>query len=657
MSRKKKTQETKPTVSSPAAEDISSIFGPEGRIFTVIASPEFRPGQKEMAERARDFFDSGGFAVIEAGTGVGKSLAYLVPAVLSGKKTIVATATKNLQDQLLDQDIPMLKSLTGANPSVALLKGRRNYLCLRKYRALSRQRSLFAESGELLSEFLAWGSLTKTGDRAELSTLPENLPFWEEFSAHPDACLGGRCPVFSECFLVRARTRAAQSDLTVTNHHLLLTDLALRGQFSTGLLPEVDFLILDEAHNLEEIASEILGLTFGQADLRRLLGQAQKIVLEKPDNLWGSILSRVESAWHNLSHIFPAEDFRRRLDQEKQAEMVKAEGQLLAEALRSLSSRVKILKVKPAAEEDLPLISEQAERTAIALETIVWREEPGQIFWAERRAQSLTLHATPVEISSELQEKLYPVYPNILFTSATLSTPGRNQADFSYFRSQLGLPEEIEAHSFPSPFDFQTQALLYLPQSMPEPNQPSYPEALAQEMEKLVQASRGRAFLLFTSFANLNYVATFLEGVIPFPILLQGEAPKSELLRLFKEKGNAVLLATYSFWEGVDVPGESLSLVVIDRLPFDVPSEPIIEARIEKIREDGGDPFSSYQLPSAVLLLRQGVGRLIRRKTDRGVIALLDPRLRTKGYGKIFLKSLPPMTAVNDVADVKKFFK
>jgi len=609
-----------------------------------------------MAERAREFFASGGFSVIEAGTGVGKSLAYLVPAILSGKKTIVATATKNLQDQLLDQDIPMLKSLTGTNPNVALLKGRKNYLCLRKYRALSRQRSLFSESGEMLSEFLAWGSLTKTGDRAELSTLPDNLPFWEEFSAHPDACLGGRCPVFTECFLMRARTRAAQSDLIVTNHHLLLTDLSLREQLSAGLLPEVDFLILDEAHNLEEIASEILGVTFGQADLRRLLGQAQRIILEKPDNLWGSILSRVENAWKIFSSLFPLEDFRRRLEPGKSAETVKAEGQILAEALRALSSRVKILKVKPAGEEDLAPLSEQAERTAIALETIIWREEPGLIFWVERRAQFLTLHATPIEISSELQEKLYPLYPNILFTSATLSTPGGSQADFSYFLSRLGLPEEIEAHSFPSPFDFQTQALLYLPRSMPEPNQPSYPEALAQEIEKLVQASRGRAFLLFTSFANLNYVATFLEGKIPYPILIQGEAPKAELLRLFKEKGNAILLATFSFWEGVDVPGESLSLVVIDRLPFDVPTEPIIEARIEKIRENGDDPFRHYQLPAAVLLLRQGAGRLIRRKTDRGVIALLDPRLRTKGYGKIFLRSLPPMPMVSDVEEVRKFF-
>lgn len=630
-------------------------------MFQVISNPEHRSGQEGMAEKVLSFLREGGISVIEAGTGIGKSLAYLIPSALSRKKVIISTATKNLQDQLISQDIPLLREITGISPRVTVLKGRQNYLCRRRFKMFTRQTTFpFPDAGAYLAELAAWASLTETGDRAELASLPEEFPLWMEISAHPDTCLGHRCPLVSECFLLRARNRAQSSEFVITNHHLFFTDLAIRDFSPHGLLPEVETVIFDEAHHLEEIAGDVLGISLGTTQLRRYLFRVRLISAAQRDSRIDSALTQIENSWEQINRSLPAGEYRRRIDAQWFPNEADDDLEAISGELRSLSTRLKSISPPEELEEEFGLLTLQAENLAENLTALRRREAPNKVFWAERRGTALTLHASPIAVREELEERLYPLYPNLLFTSATLSTPHRKaaaQADFSYFRSRLGISPDASAISFPSPFDFRSQALLYLPAGIPEPNDPSYPDHLGRELEKLITASRGRAFLLFTSFTNLNSVATFLDGKTPYPTFRQGDAPKPELLRMFKSEGNAVLLASMSFWSGVDVPGEPLSLVAIDRLPFDVPDEPIVQARIERIRSEGKDPFYSYQLPAAVLGLRQGIGRLIRRKSDRGVIAVLDPRIRTRGYGKMFLRSLPDMPVARNIQQVEKFFR
>ncbi|TCT21267.1 ATP-dependent DNA helicase [Thiobaca trueperi] len=630
--------------------DLSHIFGSQGLLAERVPGFAFRAQQQAMAERIAAVLEAGGVLICEAGTGTGKTFAYLVPALLLGRKTILSTGTRNLQDQLFHRDLPLIRAALGLPVSAALLKGRANYLCRHRLNlALEDLTGLDLALRAHLGQVRDWSKATQRGDIAELS-IPEDAPVWPAVTSTTDNCLGQDCPEWQGCHLVAARREAQAADLVVVNHHLLCADLALKDEGFGEILPGADCFVIDEAHQLPETASSFFGISLSS---RQLLDLARDTELEArheagdvpelPDRA-----ARLRRATQDLRLGLGDADRRgpwRELDAEsgvqRALETVERRLSALADALKATAGRGKGLDACLARAKDL----------LGRMHTLTAAETADSVRWFETQGRGFRLHQTPLEVADLFREQIGQGRTAWVFTSATLAV-GQG---FAHFSRQLGI-EEALTERWDSPFDYPHQALWFVPRGLPQPSEPGYNRQVLELACEVIGYSRGRAFLLFTSHRALRETAAGLEGRIEYPLLVQGTAPRAELLERFRELGNAVLLGTSSFWEGVDVRGEALSCVLIDRLPFASPGDPVLAARIDALRQRGGNPFRDYQLPQAVIALKQGAGRLIRGSEDRGVLVVCDPRLLSKSYGQTFLDSLPAMARTRQIEDVRAFF-
>jgi ATP-dependent DNA helicase DinG len=610
---------------------MKEVFGPGGALERALPEYEPRPEQAALAGAVEHALATGEHLVAEAGTGVGKSLAYLLPALESGQRVVVATATKALQEQLLHQDVPIAARALGRELTVAVLKGRQNYVCRRQLQGF--QPFLMAEGRDARAweAMQGWLDETETGDRAELELEPSEA-LWAELAVGGDRCAGRRCPFVSACFAEAARDRAGEADIVIANHALYFAHVASGG----GVLPEHDAVIFDEAHRLEESAASWLGGRVSRVGVRRLALDVERACRDAQKPLPARQLDRVERSSERLLRAVAPAAGRKRLRE------VPAEPALvLVDALGDLASALE------GQGEDLDGLARRALGVSAQVEACLEAGEHERVVWSEPDA----LAWAPVDVSGELRERLWEDGPTTVLVSATLTTG----EDARFVRRRLGLDHAREA-VVGSPYDFAEQALLYLPKAMPDPRSDSFIDRAADEIVSLLALSEGRALVLTSSYRALDAYRERVRGRVPYDVLVQGEAPRERLLERFRTEVGSVLLATSTFWQGVDVPGESLSLLVIDKLPFSAPGDPLHEARCEAVERVGGDWFMDYALPTAVLQLRQGFGRLIRGHTDRGVVAILDPRLRTKGYGRAFIAALPRCPVAEDPAAVAAFF-
>ncbi len=632
-------------------QSITEVLGPEGPFARLLDGFAPRAQQQAMAEAVATALDEGSTLVAEAGTGTGKTFAYLVPAILSGGKVIISTGTKNLQDQLYHKDLPLVRKALGVACDTALLKGRGNYLCVHRLElALDEGRFASRTLGRQLQEVRKWVSRTDSGDIAELTELPEDWSLWPQVTSTADNCLGSDCDYWDECFLTQARRRAQEADLLVVNHHLLFADMALRDEGFGELLPGANAFILDEAHQLPETASSFFGIGVSANQIWELCRDAIAEDLREAgeDPQVRRAAEVLEKEVRDLRLCFPAEPRRgpwRELDGFMGvAEALSAVGEAL-EALKGL------LDPLAARGKGLESCARRVNDIHERFQLLSADAPEGYIHWYETHTRSLTLNLTPLDVAELFARQMQEKAAAWIFTSATLAVGD----SFEHFSHRLGL-EDARCERWDSPFDYPNQSLLYVPPDMPEPNSADYTLAVVEQARRVLRLSRGRAFILFTSHRALRQAAELLADSLDYPLLIQGDAPRARLLEQFRENGDAVLLGTGSFWEGVDVRGEALSCVIIDKLPFASPGDPILQARIDAMRSRGGNPFFEYQLPQAVITLKQGVGRLIRDVSDSGVLVLCDPRLGSRGYGRTFIDSLPPMSKTRKLEVVERFF-
>src|SRR2546423_2599016 len=664
---------------------MKSIFGPDGLIAKAHPEYEHRPGQIDMAEAVLRAFEQKQHLIVEAGTGTGKTLAYLVPAIAaacgSGARIVISTGTKNLQEQLMEKDIPFLQDILPTKFRAVVMKGRNNYACLHRIkRAESTPILEGLDQIDQFDEVFRWVTQTETGDRGELSNLPENLPFWRHIDARSDTCLGQQCPDYDACFITRMRQRALDADVIVVNHHLFFADLALRNGAYGAVLPDYAAVILDEAHQIEDVASEYFGLGVSSYQIDDLLRDLSYLKFEdrETEKQFSHLSVRVQrfadAFWVSFREgrglegrfalakrgssptVREGADFV--IEYDEQAGMPASRPQdaggpngaatALDHALYRVETSLDALKDPPT---DADNILRRVRQLRFDLNFINKADDKQFVYWIERRGRGVFLRASPIDVSGLLQDRLFEKVPTVVLTSATLSSAG----NFRFIRERLGLDqgEDMIAESI---FDFRNQAVLYLPPQMPDPRSPQWGHAAAEEVIKIINATEGRAFVLSTSNAGMNELYERVASQVDYPCFVQGSAAKGELLKKFRSTPNAVLFATSSFWQGVDVRGEQLSCVIIDKLPFAVPIDPVVAARQRQIEDQVGSSFYEYSVPQAVISLKQGLGRLIRSTTDRGVLAVLDPRLRTKMYGKTFLQSLPPCRITSDVDDLVRFF-
>jgi ATP-dependent DNA helicase DinG len=718
------------------ADAVAAVFADKGPLARAVPAFEPRPGQRDMAGAVADVFVRGGVLVAEAGTGTGKTLAYLVPAILSGHRVLISTGTKNLQEQVWTKDLPLLQQALGVPLTATCMKGRGNYLCLHRYESFRDSREAAQEPVRQWIPLLdALAARSETGDRAELEQLPEELPFWSGIAASSENCIGSECSRYNDCFVTRMRQRAAESDLVIVNHHLLCADASVRQSAYGEVIPGCAYAVIDEAHQLEEVATQYFGIAVSNYRVDDLVRDGERclaleVLLDDPGGLREAVdrvrerarmffsavmlspmLSaptdaasgaskpaatlgvpggvghvgpheraasreqgpRESNAASGVGHLGPHEraasrgqgpresnnDDRVRIEPQRLSEVAE-EGAMLIGALDNLEATIHLLR-EPRAEtshspvlEDLLGLSRRAVEVRDQLKFLLRANDPDYVYFREVRGRGVVLRAAPIDVSAIIREVLFDRMQATVLTSATLTVEG----SFEYVKKRLGVDgaQRPQLMRLPSEFDYTSQTILYLPRRMPDPRSPSFAEAVAREVLEILRRTRGRAFVLFTSHAALRTVRALVEPVLRFPLFVQGTAPRSALLDQFRSTPHAVLLATSSFWQGVDVMGEALSCVIVDKLPFASPGDPITAARMESVQLQGGNPFSDYQVPLAILTLQQGLGRLIRHRQDRGVLAVLDPRLNTKSYGRRFLDSLPPAPVTRRLDDIGRFF-
>ncbi|MHB8535809.1 MAG: ATP-dependent DNA helicase [Sulfuricaulis sp.] len=610
-----------------------------------------RRAQQEMAARIEQALADCSTFIAESGTGTGKTFAYLVPALLSGKKILISTGTRHLQDQLFHRDLPIVRDALAVPVTMALLKGRANYLCRHHLEGADTEARFGGKRDQAnLARIRDWAGRTKHGDIAEIDGIPEDSELWPRVTSTAENCLGGGCSHYDECFVNRARREALAADVVVVNHHLFFADLALREEGFGQLLPGVEAVIFDEAHQLPEVASNFFSLTLSS---HQLLGLCRDAIAEEHKEHSGvgelpQAAQQLEKAAADFRLAFGVEPKRDSWGRLNDPRTVHA---ALAELKSRLTRFGAVLDAAAGKGQGLANCARRASELLDRLLTISENPPAEYVAWYETTTRAFTLYLTPLDIATAFKQYAGAGKKAWIFTSATLAI----NKSFAHFQSQLGL-EETETGLWDSPFDYARRTLLYIPPGLPMPSAPDYTDAVIDAALPVLRASRGRAFLLFTSHRALKAAAARLRDALDFPLLIQGDAPRTELLRRFRAAGNAVLLGTGSFWEGVDVRGEALSCVIIDKLPFASPDDPVLQARAAAMEQAGRSPFMEYQLPEAVIALKQGVGRLIRDETDRGVLVLCDPRLLSKGYGKTFLASLPPMPLTRTLEDVERFF-
>ena len=641
------------------------FFAPGGVLSRTHPAYEFRQGQLQMAQAVEQALEEKRHLIVEAGTGTGKTLAYLVPVIRSGKRVIISTGTKNLQEQLFQKDIPFLELALFPNGegklNVCYMKGRNNYLCRKKLYDLTDQPVLSGvDEIEHYREIAAWEKTTRTGDRAELASLPEASALWHKLDARVDTCLGQKCSAWEPCFITEMHRRAVESDIIIVNHHLFFADLSIKQQAEyaadAGILPDVGAVIFDEAHELEDVAGSYFGVSVSNARFEELCRDVEAS-LQRNHMLSVSISGALKSIRERAMFFFAllppgdgrfAFDNRREFMEENGDEFLN-----LQHSIGRLASELENLSSKP---EEVFNFSRRAQELQVQLGFLMESEDRNTVFWIERRRGgrdklNVFLQATPIDVAPILKTCLFDKLECAVLTSATLAVGG----GFEYMRQRLGL-EHARESVLASHFDYENQALFYVPPDLPDPRTPQFVTKAADRIRRVLEITRGRAFVLFTSYAQMNDVYQRLLGELEFPMLLQGDAPKTALLEEFRLTPHAVLFATSSFWQGVDVQGEQLSCVIIDRLPFAVPSDPVVAARVKSIDAEGGNAFFQYQVPAAVITLKQGFGRLIRSLHDRGLLVLLDNRILKKAYGRVFVDSLPSYRRTTDIRQVEEFF-
>ena len=627
----------------------AETLGPTGRFNAHIDGFKPRTGQQEMAAAIESALNTASVLVTESGTGTGKTYAYLVPALLSGKRVVISTGTKHLQEQIFRIDLPRVREILETPVTATLLKGRANYLCQHRLTQTEMAGVLDAPDAEL-EGIRRWAGQTEDGDIAGYQALPEDSPLWRQVTSTSENCLGSRCEDYERCHVRRARKRAMESEVVVVNHHLFFADLSLKEDGFGQLLPGAEAVIFDEAHQLPEIASLFYGTSLSRQQLAGLCRDALAEELKEKSGVKSlrPAIDHLEKATADFHLALGKQNPRGSWQSISNNKTLLAQGNL-GEALSELSAALEL-----AAAHGDGLLNCAARAADLLDRFYRFVDDKGQDYipWYENLPRNFTLYLTPLEVASAFTQTLEQEPRSWIFTSATLTINGA----FDHFLQKLGL-EHAQTGRWDSPFDYQNRSLCYLPSGLPDPRSDRYTEQLLDHAVPVIKASAGRAFFLFTSYRALNLIAGRLPAMIDFPILVQGEAPRSELLRRFRELGNAVLLGTSSFWEGVDVQGEALSCVIIDKLPFAAPDDPVLKARAEAMERQGRNPFMDYQLPQAVIALKQGVGRLIRDERDRGVLVLCDPRLRSKPYGRLFLASLPPMPRTDRLENVQSFFQ
>jgi len=641
------------------------FFAPKGMLSRAHPNYEFRRGQLQMAESVEMALQERRHLIVEAGTGTGKTLAYLLPAIRSGKRVIVSTGTKTLQEQLFFKDIPFLEKHLG-KLRVCYMKGRSNYLCRQKLYDLKRNPTLAGlQEIQHYPAIAEWEPETATGDRSEIRGLPENSELWQKLDANRERCTGKKCQQWDHCFINEMRRQMAESDIIIVNHHLFFADLMLkqRNVPDAGVLPDVTAVVFDEAHELEDVATDYFGVSVTNLRFEELARDIENTLKDQgamtPDLL--TAIARMRNHSRLFFEILPVKPGRTAFENreeflgEQGAEYVS-----VMESLQGVRSEMELLPQKPVAEVS------NFERRILDLRNelafIMESKSRNTVFWIESRNEGLkgrlhvVLRATPIDVSQILRETLFEKMETAILTSATLTVAGNEEGNgFEYIRQRLGL-EHTRELVVPSHFNYPKQAILYVPADLPDPKSEEFVKLASEKIRRLLLITKGRAFCLFTSYAQMNRVYETLHGEVPFPMLLQGKAPKNALLQEFRTTANAVLFATSSFWQGVDVQGDQLSCVIIDRLPFAVPGDPVVSARVQSINDSGGNAFYDYQVPAAVIALKQGFGRLIRSVSDRGVLALLDNRIAKQRYGKVFLESLPRYKRTRDLGEVEEFF-
>jgi ATP-dependent DNA helicase DinG len=638
--------------------DLKHIFSPDGACAAVLPGWRARPQQLAMAEAVERAIAGNSVLLAEAGTGTGKTLAYLIPALLSGGKVVISTGTKALQDQLFHRDLPAARRALKSPVKVALLKGRANYVCHHHLeRNLADGRFANRDDPKWLAKIASFAKTSTSGDRAEAEGIPEDASAWHYAVSSRDTCLGSECKQYKECFVMAARKAALDAEVVVVNHHLFFADLWLKDEGVAELLPACNTVVLDEAHQLAETAAQFFGETLSTAQLIELAGDTKRLAAVKAGDFPAlrRAAEELTKATRDLRLAFPQNPVKSTV-----AELTRYDK--WPDALRAASTALddmgKLLETQAERDADLKNCFERAQAIQATLASWQRNDDPDtpRVRWLETTMSSLLMHATPLSVGAMFGAKLTERAQAWILTSATLSVGG----DFTHLKNRLGI-EECETLCVDSPFDYPRQGVLYVPQGVSAPNTPEFTESVVNAALPVLEVSCGRAFILFTSLRALDKARGLLEEAFKsrgwdYPLLVQGDAPKNELLARFQKAGNAVLLGSQSFWEGVDMPGDALSVVIIDKLPFQPPDDPVVAARIAQAEKNGGKPFMDYQLPHAALSLKQGAGRLIRTETDRGVLMICDTRLADKPYGKLLLGALPAMTRTRKLEVVERFF-